>query len=222
MIVQLKKLVPMEMLINQQAIMRKEILLKWENREIGNEECGRQMRKALEMTLPYEAFLKEGKKYLTYEEQSCVQNMMLGMKKNDVELLTCMQRFEEIYQPYIDNGLHETISGMYELIMGHVGSMWGNMGEYDKADKHSSIIIQGCLRFRRLMVLHDGLYDQWWNYSERKRKDIPTDKVLNDVQEITNCLLLSKLSKRKARECFYQKKLASVYEGITVKVDCQL
>ena len=54
------------------------------------------------MTLPYEAFLKSGEKYLTYEEQSCIQNMMLGIKENNDEKMTCMQHFERIYNLYID------------------------------------------------------------------------------------------------------------------------
>ncbi len=210
MIVRLRELIPIGITINKQAILRKYVLYKWKNKEVNDEEYYRQMKKILEMTLPYEAFLKSGEKYLTYEEQSCIQNMMLGIKENNDEKMTCMQHFERIYNLYIDKGLQETVSGMYELIMGCVGSMYGNINEFDKADQYSKIILQGCLRFKRLMVLDGAIYDRWWNYSERRKRGISVEKEFNDTEEIEKCILISKLNKRKNNEDFYKIKLKMI------------
>ena len=85
-----------------------------------------------------------------------------------------ISRFEEMYQPLIEEGLQEAVSGMYEHVMGFIGSEWGDKGEYDRADMYSGIIMQGCLRFRRNAFLHKSLYDRWWNYSKRIEEVIST------------------------------------------------
>ena len=203
----LKKIVFIDIPINRQAVMRKEILIQRKKKALTNKEYYRQMKKALELTLPYEYFIKEGDKYLTNEEQSFIQNMMKVMKEDSEEMSICIRHLEKIYQFYIDNEIQETVFGMYEFIMCQIGSIWGNLGEHDKADEYNRQIIEGCLRFRRLKALQDGLYDRWWNYSERKKKGIDVEKELNDEEELTACLLISRLCKLKYSEKFYRKKL---------------
>lgn len=202
----IKQLVSMDIACNRQTILRKEILLRWEKGMIDKQEYCTCMREVLEITLPYEAFLKPGEKYLTHEEQSCIQNLMQKMDRDSEEFLTCLQRFEALYQPFTDTGEIETVSGMYEFIMKFVGSMRGNMGQFDKADRYDYVIIMGCLRTRRLWSIHDFLYDRWWNFAERRKKGIPTDIVLNDEEELNKCILLSQLAQSKD-VYFYQKQL---------------
>ena len=206
---EVKKLVSTEIRSNRQALMRNELRIRWGKKDIEKGEYLRQMRAALELTLPYEAFLQDGEKYLTNEEQLCIQNMMQAMSIQDDELLICMSRFDEIYRPYISGELLGVVMGMYDVVMGYTRSLWGNMGEYDRADWHSRNIIEGCLRFRRLWMLDDSLYDRWWNYKERNKKGIPTDKVLDDVEELTKCIVLSRLAKS-SDEAFYIKKLKNL------------
>ena len=55
------------------------------------------MVSVLKLPLPYEAFLKEGEKYLTNEERVCAQNLMIAIEDNAEECVLCMQRFKEIY-----------------------------------------------------------------------------------------------------------------------------
>ncbi len=207
---QIRELVPMEIKANQQALMRAELNIRRKRGELEKEEYLRLMREALELTLPYEVFLKEGEKYLTKEEQSCIQNMMIAMDEESTELRICMQRFEEMYShSFFEGELRENAMGMYDFIMGCVESKWGNMGEHDKADYHNQNIIKGCLRFRKLWMLNEGLYDRWWNYAERKKKGIPIKKPLNDAEELTKCIAFSQLEKS-GMERFYQKKLGQI------------
>lgn len=195
---------------NRQVLERVEIILKRKSGRLDDTEYFREMRGILELTLSYKAFLKEGEKYLTYEEQCCIQNMMQVMDKTSEEYLICMERFEEIYQPYESNFLIGTVNSIYELIMESVGSEWGNLGDYDRADKYSRIIVAECLRFRRLHAIAAGLYDRWWNYMERKRREIPVDKIVNGEEELTKCLVFSILDKQIYYEPFYRKKLEQV------------
>lgn len=99
---ELQKLAPAGIVFNRQALRNKEILIRWKKKEISNEEYVRQMRETLELTLPFNAFLKEGEKYLTYEEQRCILNMMEGMDPGGPEYDICMQHFTKISQAYTE------------------------------------------------------------------------------------------------------------------------
>ena len=205
----IKQLVSMKITCNRQAVLRKEVLLRQEKKELNREECYRRLRDALELTLPYEKFLEPREKYLTHEEQSCIRNMMVEMDERSDEFIMCIQRFEEIYQPIIDRGELENVESMYEFIMGYVRSYWGNTGDFDKADKYDMVLIEGYLRFGRVWYLHDSLYDRWWNYNERKKKGIPTNIHLNDEEELEKCILFAELV-QSTEASFYQKKLGQI------------
>ena len=101
--------------------------------------------------------------------------------------------------------MYEAAAGMYEFIMSFVGNEWGNCGNYDEADRYSGIILRNCLRLRRLEMLPLALYDRWWNFEERKKRKISDNKELDAVEELTKCVLASKLAKGYSQ--FYQKKL---------------
>ena len=99
---------------------------------------------------------------------------------------------------------------MYEFVMSNVGSMWGNQGEYDLADLYSGRILEGCLRFRRMGLIHNSIYDRWWNYDQRKSNGISTAQVLDDEEELSKCILFSYLAKDQRRIKNYIKKLETV------------
>lgn len=160
------------------------------------------MREILELTLSFEAFLKEGEKYLTYAEQECIHRMLQGMEKYEEEFWICIERFEDMYRSVIDSELLEAFAGIYELIMNLVASELGNIGEFDRSDQYSDIITSRCLRSRRLGALTSSLYNRCWNHAERKRRDIPTSIPLDEKKELHNCILLSRLNKRENEEKF--------------------
>lgn len=93
---QVSKLINFNISCNRQAVMQYEMLSLWNQKLLTNEEYCQKMRGVLAITLPFEAFLKEGDKYLTYGEQSCIRNMMRVMKKDSDEYLICMERFDEM------------------------------------------------------------------------------------------------------------------------------
>ena len=203
---------PIETRVNQQALMQKQIFLRWENKNIQDEEFRKIMQGILEMTLPLTAFLKEGEKYLTNIEQICIQNLMRGMDKDSEEFRICIQRFEEYYVSIVDRELLDSVSNMYECIMKYVGSELGNRGEYEISDAYNRSIVEGCLRFRRTATLPSGLYGRWWNYDKRKGEGIPVKKELDDEKELNKCILISKLDKQDEKTKFYINKLKQVKE----------
>ena len=96
---------------------------------------------------------------------------------------------------------------MYEFAMGNVGSGWGDVGEYDKADYYDEIILEGCLRFRRMVSIHRCFYDRWWNDYMRRKKGIPVDKKQDDDAELTRCIQFSNMAGDNNSEQFYCQKL---------------
>ncbi|HBA47524.1 MAG TPA: hypothetical protein DCZ91_06950 [Lachnospiraceae bacterium] len=210
---QVRELVPAELKTNQQVLLHKEANLRQIGRKLEGRECYETVRDILEITMPYESFLKEGEKYLTYEEQSCIQTMMMGMEKDGEEFLTSMERFEEMYRPFEEKKLVETVNIMYEYVMRNVGSEWGNMGEYDRSDKYNRIIAEVCLRTRRMNAIERALYGRCWNYGERRQKGILCSNLLDEKMELERCLLFSRMDKQKHSEQFYQKKLKEKWGG---------
>lgn len=203
----IKTLVPMDIRFNRQVLERGEILYRWKKREIDREEYYSKMKAVLELTLPYDAFLKEGEKYLTNGEQECIQNLMRAMDEKSEEYTLCMQRFEEMYQPFEEKGQVATVSGMYEMVMRNIGSDWGNRGEYDRSDRYGEVILRNCLAYRRLESIKSCLYNRWWNYDKRRSEGISNAQVLDDRDELNKCIAFADMAKDIKRMKFYQGKL---------------
>ncbi len=210
----IRGMVSMEIPCNRQVVLNKELLSRWRKGEISRETYCKQMLEVLELTLPYHAFLRAGEKYLTNEEQTCIVNRMQGLDSNSEEFHDCMSRLEEYYHLYIETGLWEGVWNMYEFVMSNIGSAWGNIGEYDRADSYNSLILKGCLCFRRMGMVYSSIYDRWWNYDKRKCSGIPVDKELNDEKELSRCILFSHLAKDERRERFYKEKLKIIRDRV--------
>lgn len=208
LIIRIREMVPMDIRCNQQTLLNIDINLQRGRGELDAEAYCRAMRSVLELTMPFEAFLAEGEKYLTYMEQTCIQNMMQGMKKESEEFLLCLNRFEEMYRLYEENKLLGTVNRIYELIMGYVESERGNQGKFDESDEYNKRIVDESLRFRRLGSIAHSLYARWWNDAERKRRGIRADRILDSAMELGRCIAFSQLNKSKAYTDFYRKKLS--------------
>lgn len=200
----IRKKVSTEIRCNRQSLMRKELNLLDAKGEISREEYRRRLQDALELTLPFGAFLQEGEKYLTHEEQSCIQNMMQKMDKESKEFTVCMERFEEMYHPVAEGELLGNVSSIYSLVMGYVGSELGNRGRFDESDWYGERMVREELCSRRMVSIKDGLYNRWWNYKERKRCNLPTDRRLDGEGELGKCIQFSRLTKCKFYETFYR------------------
>lgn len=213
MLWQIEGAVNMGIPCNRQFIESVRAIVRWRRKEISRAEYCRLQREALELTVPFEAFLQEGEKHFTHQEQTCILDGMQRMEGKNEEFMDCMRAFEELYRPCLDRGVTAVADGMYELVMGTVGSEYGNMGEYDKADMYNRPLIHGYLRLRKLRGFPFALYAHWWNYAERRKKGIRDDRCLNDEEELTKCLVLCNLAKERKNELFCQKKLLCLREG---------
>ncbi len=195
---------------NMQLLMQEEAQIKWNLGECDKEEFYQKVLESLELTLPFDVFLREGSKYLTYQEQTCIMSLMKVMDKGSSNYWTCVKRFEEYYQEYEKKGLLYSVDGMYAHIMSVIASELGNCGRYYESNKYDEIIAEGYLRFRRLRILFMSLYDRWWNYTECERKGIPLDKTMNIKDELEKIIYLADLDKQHGRVNHYIKKLKEI------------
>lgn len=209
----IRKLLSLDDKVNLQAVLKMELNALRGQKKISAEEYNERLKKALELTIPFRTFLKEGRKYLTHMELLCIHNMVEYMDKKSEEYQLCLTRMEEYFQFYIDRNLQETVSGLFGTIMGYVASERANQGELERADKYNDLIIEGCLRYRRLLVLPSALYDRQWNYTAKSKQGIPVEKELNAGEEIKKCAILSNLAKQERREKFYRDKLKNLEES---------
>ena len=203
----LKPLVYQGDIFNVQTLQNAEVLIKWKLKKLGREEYCTKMRETLEITMPFKAFLKEGSKYLTHMELTCIQNLMQGMNKESEEYITCLKRLEEYFLPYVEKGLLQAIFGMYNMVMTYVASELGNRGNYTDSDRYNKAIVEGCLRSRKMRVLPHTLYSCLWNYNERITEEIPIGQRINLTYELGQVIVLSQLAKQYRRENFYRNKL---------------
>lgn len=113
---------PLVQRLNRQKLLGEEIMLAWKRGELQREEYCRRLQETIELTLPMTAFLQPGEKYLTKGEQEYIRNRMRGLDPDGEEFRICMQRFEEMYRPYMLNERIETMIGVFEFIMSYIGS----------------------------------------------------------------------------------------------------
>lgn len=210
----LRQEIPLIQRQNRQKLLGEETLMAWKRGELQREEYCRRLREAIELTLPMAAFLQPGEKYLTMGEQDYIRNRMRGLEPDGKEFQICMRRFGDMYRPYMCNERIETMIGTFEFIMSYVGSELGNRGEFDAADEYSRFIAEENLRERRFRFLPGAIYDQWWNYSERKKKGIPIKAELDIEKELSKCVVLSQIAKNIHDEKFYKKRAEKVHSHI--------
>ncbi len=196
---EIRKEVSEEDKFNLQVLMQKEAVIKFRLSEIGKEEYLDRMRAALELTLPLEAFLKEGEKYLTNQEQTCILNLMQAMDANSECFKKCIKQFEECLKRYIERGFLQTEDDIHSVVMAYIASELGNSGRYEDANEYDEIIVQGYLRFRKLRMLSLALYDRWWNDEECVKKGIHVNREKSNQEELMKIAQLAYLDKQERR-----------------------
>lgn len=207
LIMRLKEIIPMEIPSNRQAIVRNEIICQYNENEISRAEFVSEMVDALEITVPYKAAIRKGEKYLTNEELSCIQNIMVKADNSFCEFQECEQTLLEMCYK-----MKYPLSyiRVYEFVLVFVSGRLGNIKEYEKSDEMERKIIDLSLKAKRIKAIHGALYGLLWNSMQRKdeNKHILTQKDITD--ELVKCINMSTLCKNTVREKKYKDKLEQI------------
>ncbi len=203
---EIKKQISEEDIFNLQVLMQKEALVKWRLGDITKEEYRERILEALELTLPFEAFLREGEKYFTRQELTCIYNLVMVMDTDSETFKLCITRLQEYCSAYEEKGLLQSVDGMYAVVMEYVASTLGNNGRYEESNRYTDIIAEGCLRFHKLRMLSIALYNRWWN-NWTSCEDIPLEKAMLMIAELEKITQLALLDKQDIRVKHYLNKL---------------
>ncbi len=187
--------VDMENPLNRQALEPYRIIRDRRNKVCENKEYIQRMKKILEYTIPYSAVLDTEEVYLTHTELTILRNMMPWMEPMERKKCTeAMCRTEE-ESNYRDH-LH-----VMEYLICWVASELGNAGDYVKSNVLSEMQMITALRYRRLNVLHDALYNITWNRQQGLHNP---EEIKVDLKK---CVILSGLCRESRRQKIYQKKI---------------
>lgn len=199
---QVKKLIPMNLLINQQYIAQNECDLEYYLGRITKEEYAKGLQQALELTVPLEVamqpirdkrlnngFIQSGEKYLTNTEISILKTLsvLYGDKDNNPYPPMLLEYYRQFEQ---QGGVSHMIS-MREFVMAYLDGYYGNIGEYDESDRLIEQSLYDELRLRRLGRAAHFLYSQMWNDEQRKKKNLPVRKESDRQACFKQCIALT-------------------------------
>lgn len=195
---ELEQYISLENPTNRQYKEWMEIRIKSESGNILKEEAIQCFEKILEDTVPYEAVLEDGEKYLTNVEMQCLLNIAIciGNAKENKALDILLELCKQLET---DEGILEHI-GLWEMVMTNVANIYGNKGEFDKSDAVSIRTMKECIHCYRMRLLDMNLYISAWNYGERKKKNIPLPQGYQVDVYLKNCIVLCQINKNNIRE----------------------
>lgn len=200
----LKELLPMEQVVNQQTLGHLDSLYLLHSGKITIQEFIAWQKRILEYTVPLERIRQAEEGYLTCGEMECLHCIASWTEGDEKgELIKLSQTSCEWL---ITENSIGTYIGVYELLMNEVSSYLGNVGEYDKSDKISDMILKNNLVLRRMTKLHRCVYNNLWNHLERFRKSASTELKSYANSELQKCIRLARLDRQTIFEEFYVKK----------------
>ena len=192
-----------ESAINKQYKERIEVIIKQRQGKISIEEAIEQLIKILEYTLPYEAVIKDGTKYLTNVEMQIVLDIAINIGMSNMnEVFEVLLKLCE--QMEVDEGISEHIAA-WETIMINIANVYGEMAEYSKSNSVCYQIIQEDVHCYRMNLLEFIIYNIAWNEGEKRKKNIPVEKGYEEGRYINNCIALCQINKNYISEMIAKK-----------------
>lgn len=201
---ELEKRLNLELAYNRQVFMRMKTSLMFCKKELSKEDCVKNLIKALECTLPPDAFLEE-EIYLTKEEISCIYNIAIRQKEEQESYY--LDLWKKISEMYAKNKEVSAHISMYELILMEWASFLGDQGKYDESDETASMVLRESLRYRRMGNLPCNLYDIVWNYKQRMKEGLSCKQIYDVEDVLKKCVILADIVKRKNLLKFYKQEL---------------
>ncbi len=200
---ELRELIAMDIPSNEQVLLRNEIISLYKSGEMTKEEYIKQMKRALEFTIPYEAVLRPGEKYLTNEELGCLQNIVLKYEWSFAEMEKGISSLIEYCEmsKYPENNIR-----MYQFVMCGVSSKLGNRGDYEYSNEIMRKILRMLLVNRRGGGIHESLYGIFWNEEQKNKNHFIPEKITNRKEELVKCISISALCKNvRRKEAYYER-----------------
>lgn len=193
----IKQKISMDIPQNRQVIMRLDACNKRRAGKMDNVDYISTIKRAMECTLPYEIAICDNEKYLSDEEMSCMNNILVTKDNNRTEVRQCFNALFKIYnerEKYINNYL-----SMYEFTMQVMASYMGDCGEYDVSDEKEIVILYSTLINRRINITSRVLYCMLWNDIQREKKKLAMRRGIAKIPELKRCIIITAYTKNDGR-----------------------
>ena len=196
---------------NKQAIGRFSMLNEFKKGNLTKEQYLCAMKGIVEITIPL-SVISEEETYLTNEELLCILNISIEIDDKETSKTQYINFLTKQCEALVLNADIAPYISLYEIIIAHVGSFWGNMGEYDRSNKISLYLLKEQLYLRRMNMLHMCIYDLTWNAQEAAKLNGQNSRYSKEQyqMDIKKCIVLSNICKESHYERFYKKKLDNI------------
>ncbi len=202
----LRKMLPMDLTINRQQMDFLEMLHLYYSGRIKKEECVDRLKKILEYTIPLKSIKQERENYLSCGEMDYLCNIAMRSEDQQVKRMYVNLVMSVCQQLVEENGI-EAFINTYETFMSNIASYLGNEGEFARSSEISDEIMRECLSMRRMNMLHNCIYNNWWNQRECSADDTSVEQEKHARRELQKCIQLARLCKNTAHEEFYLDKV---------------
>lgn len=91
-----------------------------------------------------------------------------------------------------------------------IANVYGEMGEYTKADIINLRTMQEGIYCYRMHMLVPNLYGIIWNNGERIKKNMSVEEKFKEKEYLLTCLTLCQINKNIAKEIIVKNRLESV------------
>ena len=147
-------------------------------------------------------------KYLTNVEMQILLDIAINIGR---ETMNCaFDALEKLCeQMELDEGILEHIAAR-ETIMTTIANVYGEMGEYTKADIINLRTMQEGIYCYRMHMLVPNLYGIIWNNGERIKKNMSVEEKFKEKEYLLTCLTLCQINKNIAKEIIVKNRLESV------------
>ena len=150
-------------------------------------------KEALECTLPYKVAVSDIEKYMSNEEISCINNILITKSSDIKEVGECYNALRNLYKSSSD--MICNFLSMYEFVMQSVASYCGDCGMYDEANEIEKIILVNTMRNRRLTVVSRVIHCLSWNNLQKQSSEVAAKNSIDENVELKECLILNDIAK---------------------------
>ena len=176
---EIKKLIPMEELINKQYVEYEEVYIAYGKNEITREQFIQESIPILEYTMPLKVALRpfeeikfrngriqQEEKYFTHAELTILYN--IARRLEDTERQPYFSILKEYFEGLEKERTIVSMLGTYGLVMGGIASDLGNQGNYEESIAINRKIIEQSLKAKHLEYVEENIYSLMWNEEKRK------------------------------------------------------
>lgn len=177
-------------------------------KRISREDYLKQLKEAIEITVPFEAIMENMERYLSYNETTMVYSYVRNLPDESEQKNQWMCFFEKYVIAVIDTPIGLSQSALIVTILDMVENARANRHEFAVANQYCEAVIKSALKVRELRGVSAMMYDAEWNMAEEKKATGESAKMR--IQPLHYAFNLATLTKDEANATLFQMKIERI------------